>query len=179
LYEKPDPDKSSQNSIKSRSGFFTCQPCSVFVPFIAPWDPILGLCGKSRIMTGACEMRWKFAQVFLPVRQFLFSFLWSSLGIPSWSLAGKRVIMTGARKFQLKVIQVFLLVWHFPFSFLWISLGIPSWILLGKAALCWDPIRTYNGSCVTALAAGSMCSTCSFAHPCSNATCASPPLLHM
>jgi hypothetical protein len=88
LRQKCDPDKYSQNSNKNRLCFFTHQTFSIFTPSAGPWDTILDPCGKSVILTGARKIQIKSVYVFLPIRHFPFSLLWSSLRIPSWVPAG-------------------------------------------------------------------------------------------
>jgi len=69
--------------------FFTHQTFSISAPSAVPWDPILGPCGKSVILTSIHKIPIKFVYVFLPIRHFPFPLLWLSLGIPSWILAAK------------------------------------------------------------------------------------------
>ena len=79
----------TQNSHKSRLCFFTHQTFSIFIPLAVPWCPNLDPCCKSVILTGARKIRIKIVSVFLPIRHFPVSFLWLSLGVPTWILAAK------------------------------------------------------------------------------------------
>ena len=69
--------------------FFTNQTSSIIIPLVAPWGPNLDPCGKIVILTGARKIHIKVVCVFLPIRHFQFSFLWLSLGVPTWILAAK------------------------------------------------------------------------------------------
>ena len=89
LLQKCDPDRRDQNSHKSRLCFFTQQTFPIFIPLAVTWCPALDPCDKSVILTGAIKMHIKVGYVFLPSRHFPFSFLWLSLGDPTWILATK------------------------------------------------------------------------------------------
>jgi hypothetical protein len=78
-----------QNSHKKSFMFLTHQTFSIFIPMAVLWDPSLDPCGKSVILTGARAIRMKIVSVFLPIRHFPVSFLWVSLGVPTWILAAK------------------------------------------------------------------------------------------
>ena len=66
-----------------RQSFSTCQAFSVFTPLAVPGDPILGPNEKNAALMGTHENQQQLDTVFPPVRDFQFSFLWLSLGIPS------------------------------------------------------------------------------------------------
>ena len=74
---------------KNRLCFLPHQTFSIFIPMAVLWDPNLDPCGKSVILTGARKIRIKIVSVFLPIRHFPVSFLWLSLGAPTWILAAK------------------------------------------------------------------------------------------
>ena len=69
--------------------FFNQHAFFIFIYFAATWCPTLGPCCKSVILTGAIKIHIKVGYVFLPSRHFPFSFLWLSLGVPTWILATK------------------------------------------------------------------------------------------
>ena len=69
--------------------FFTQQTFSIFIPLAVTWCPSLDPCGKSVILAGAIKIHIKVVYVFLPSRHFPFSYLWLSLGVPTWILAAK------------------------------------------------------------------------------------------
>ena len=89
LLQKCDPDRRTQNSHKSRLCFFTHQTFPIFIPLAVPWGPNLDPCCKSVILTGARKIHIKVVYVLLPIIHFPFSFLWLSLGVPTWILAAK------------------------------------------------------------------------------------------
>ena len=69
--------------------FFAHQTFPIFIPLVVPCWPILDLCSKSVLLTGARKIHIKVVYVCLPIRHFPFSFLLLSLGIPIWILAAK------------------------------------------------------------------------------------------
>ena len=89
LRQKYDPDRCDRNSHESRLGFFIQQTFSNFIPLAVTWGSNLDSCCKSVILTGAIEIHIKVGYVFLPKRHFSFSFLWLSLGVPTWILAAE------------------------------------------------------------------------------------------
>ena len=89
LLQKCDPERCSRNSHKSRLCFFAHQTFSIFIPLAVPWCPNLDPCCKNVILTGARKTHIKIVSVFLPIRHFPVSFLWLSLGVPTWILAAK------------------------------------------------------------------------------------------
>ena len=90
LQQKRGPDRCAQNSHQSRLCFLTHQTFSIFIPLFVPCRPNLDPCGKNVVLTGARQIRIKVVCDFLPIRHFLFSFLWSSLGSQFGSLQQKR-----------------------------------------------------------------------------------------
>ena len=90
LLQQCDPDRCAQNSHQSRLCFLTHQTFSIFIPLFVPCRPNLDPCGKNVVLTGARQIRIKVVCDFLPIRHFLFSFLWSSLGSQFGSLQQKR-----------------------------------------------------------------------------------------
>jgi len=56
-WNKFGPDMTSENSIKSRYAFCTCQALYLFFPLVAPWRPILDPCGKSEVLTGTHKIQ--------------------------------------------------------------------------------------------------------------------------
>ena len=90
LLQKCDPGRCDQNLHKSRLCFFTQQTFSIFMPLAVTWCPNLDPCCKSVILAGAIKIYIKVVYVFfLPSRHFPFSYLWLSLGVPTWLLAAK------------------------------------------------------------------------------------------
>ena len=132
LLQKCDPDRRDQNSHESRLCFFTQQTFPIFIPLAVTWDPNLDPCDKSVILTGAIKIHIKIVYGFLPTRHFPFSFIWLSLGVPTWILAAKVWSWQARAKFTWKSFMFFLSIRHFPFSFIWLSLGVPTWILAAK-----------------------------------------------
>ena len=61
----------------------------MFILLAVPWGSNLDPCCKRVLLTGARKIHIKVVYVFLPIRHFPFSFLWLSLGIPTWILAAK------------------------------------------------------------------------------------------
>ena len=89
LLQKRDPDRCDQNSHKNHLCFFSQQTFPIFIPLAVTWCPTLDPCDKSVILTGAIKIHIKVVYVFLPIRHFQFSFIWLSLGVPTWILATK------------------------------------------------------------------------------------------
>ena len=89
LRQKCDPDRCAQNSHKSRICFFTCQTFFIFIRLSVPWDPNLDPCGENVVLAGARKIHIKLVCVLLPIRHFPCSFLWLSLGVPTWILVAK------------------------------------------------------------------------------------------
>jgi hypothetical protein len=89
LLQKCDPDRCDQNSHKNCLCFFTHQTFSIFSPLAVAWCPNLDPCGKSVVLTVTIKIHMKVVYVFLPSRQFPFSYLWLSLGVPAWILVAK------------------------------------------------------------------------------------------
>ena len=75
--------------IKVVYAFFNQHAFFIFIYFAATWCPTLGPCCRSVILTGVIKIHIKVGYVFLPSRHFPFSFLWLSLGVPTWILATK------------------------------------------------------------------------------------------
>ena len=69
--------------------FFTQQTFSILFLLAITWGPNLDPCGKSMILTDAIEIRMKVVWAFLSSRHFQISFLWLSLGVPTWILVAK------------------------------------------------------------------------------------------
>jgi hypothetical protein len=105
--QKCGPDRCDQNSHKSRLCFFTQQTFSIFMPLIVTWGPSLDPCGKSVILTSAIKIHIKVVRVFLHSRHFPFSFLWLSLGVPTWILAAEVSSWQVRSKFTLKLFMAF------------------------------------------------------------------------
>ena len=89
LRQKCDPSRCEQNSHESPLCSFAQQTFPIFLPLAVTWGPNLDPCGKSVILAGAIKIYIKVVYVFLPSRHFPFSYLWLSLGVPTWILAAK------------------------------------------------------------------------------------------
>ena len=89
LQQKYDPARRAQNSHKSRLCFFNHLTFSIFMPLAAPLVSQLGSL-LQKCDTGRCDQNsHKNRLCFLPFGHFPFSFLWLSLGWPTWVLATK------------------------------------------------------------------------------------------
>ena len=74
---------------KKQFMFFPHHTFSIFIDLLVPWGPYLDPCSKSVILTGARKFHIQVVYVFLPIIHFPLSFLWLSLGVPTWILVAK------------------------------------------------------------------------------------------
>ena len=146
------PGRRAQNSYKTRLCFVTHQTFPMFIPLAVPWDPDLDPCSKSMILTGARKIHIKVVHVFLPIRHFLFSFLWLYLGVPSWALGEKAGNCKDFMQFLQKMVRVFSARHAVPFSRFCVFVGRLSALNLVRRqfhyrVICWKELSVGRRCC--------------------------------
>ena len=152
LQQKCDPDKCAQKTHKNRLCFSTHQTFSICFPLVVPWGPHLDPCSKSVILTGARKIHIKVVHVFLPIRHFLFSFLWLYLGVPSWALGEKARHCKDFMQFLKKMVRAFSASHAFPFSRICVLVGRLSALNLVRRqfhyrVICWKELSVGRRCC--------------------------------